>query len=208
MYITLRRYAGAAARMDRIAAKVRAGLVPILSRSAGFKGYCAVEAEDGDGVSVSLFEQEEQAAQANAQARSWVQSELRDLLPDPPEIFAAHVDVSAEAAGQGGAFGRGGELYVVIREFRDMTQPDDAERFARETSMPLVRGMPGFLAFYSGWGDAGRSRAAVFTLFDSRENAWRANEQVLSLVREKGGSAVPPPFRVTAGKALVAAAAA
>ncbi|RKK01271.1 hypothetical protein EBE87_05035 [Pseudoroseomonas wenyumeiae] len=156
---------------------------------------------------MSLFEREEQAAQANAQARSWVQAELRDLLPDPPEIFAAHVDVSAEAAGQGGAFGgRSGELYVVIREFRDMTRPDDAERFARETSMPLIRGMPGFLAFYSGWGDAGRTRAAVFTLFDNREHAWQANEQVLSLVREKGGSAVPPPFRVTAGKALVAAA--
>jgi hypothetical protein len=206
MYITLRRYAGAAARMEQIAVKVQAGLVPILTGAAGFKGYCAVKAEGGDGVSVSLFERQEQAAQANEQARAWVQSELRDLLPDPPEIFAGRADVSAEAAGQGGAFGRGGELYVVIREFRDMARPDDAERFARETSMPLIRGLPGFLAFYSGWGDPGRTRAAVLTLFDRRENAERANEQVLALIREKGGTVVPPPFRVTAGKALVAAA--
>lgn len=208
MHITLRRYAGAAARMDRIAARVQAGLVPILAGLAGFKGYCAVKGESGDGVSVSLFENGEQAGRANEQARAWVRSDLRDLLPDPPETFAGDVVVSAEAEGEGGPFtGRGGQLYVVIREFEGMTDPDGAVRFARQDSMPLTRNSPGFLAFYSAWGDAGRTRAAVVTLFDRRENAWLANEQVLAAIRAKGGRAVPPPVRVVAGEAPVTAGA-
>jgi heme-degrading monooxygenase HmoA len=207
MYITLRRYAGAAARMDKIAPKVKAGLVPILARATGFKGYCAIKAESGDGVSVTLFESEDQATQANEQARSWVQSEMRDLLPDPPEIFAGNVVVHAEAEGQGGPFGDREELHAIIRKFENMTAPDEAVRFARETSVPLAQSSPGFLAFYSAWGDPGRTRAAVVTLFDSRENAERANTRALSLIREKGGSVIPSPTRVVAGKAVVVAAA-
>ncbi len=204
MHMTLRRYAGAAVRMDEIARKIKDGLVPVLTRAAGFKGYCAVKGESGEGVSLTLFEHEDQATEANERARSWVQSELRDLLPDPPEVFAGNVVVNAEAEGQQSLFGgAGGELYVVIRKFEAMTDPDGAVRFARETSMPLARSSPGFLAFYSAWGDPGRTRAAVVTLFDSRENAERANERTLALIREKGGSAVPPPTRVVAGKALV-----
>lgn len=208
MYITLRRYAGAAARMDRIAARVQAGLVPILAGLAGFKGYCVVKGESGDGISVTLFERGEQAVRANEQARAWVRSELRDLLPDPPEIFAGDVVVSAEAEGEGGPFtGRGGELYVVIRQFAGMSDSDGALRFAREDSVPLTRASPGFLAFYAAWGDAGRTSAAVITLFDQRENAWLANEQVLAAIREKGGQVVPPPVRVMAGEALATAGA-
>jgi heme-degrading monooxygenase HmoA len=207
MYITLRRYAGAAARMDEIAPKVKQGLVSILAGSAGFKGYCAVKADSGDGVSVTLFESEDQATRANELAKSWVQSEMRDLLPDPPEIFAGNVVVSAETGGQGGPFGGREELHVIIRKFENMTAPDEAVRFARETSVPLAQSSPGFLAFYSAWGDPGRTRAAVVTLFDSRENAERANERALSVIREKGGAAVPSPTRVVAGKASVVAAA-
>jgi heme-degrading monooxygenase HmoA len=204
MYITLRRYAGAAARMDEIASKVKQGLVPILARAAGFKGYCVVKADSGDGVSVTLFEGEDQAAQANEQAKSWVQSDLRDLLPDPPEIFAGNVVVNAEAKGPGGPFGgRSGELYVVIREFENMTVPDEAVRFARETSVPLAQSSPGFLAFYSAWGDPGRTKAAVVTLFDSRENAEQANRKALAMIREKGGSVIPSPARVVTGEASV-----
>jgi hypothetical protein len=208
MYVTLRLYAGAAERMDQIAAKVQEGLVPILARSDGFKGYCAVKADGGDGVSVTLFEQEAQATQAHQQARSWVQSELSDLLPDPPEVFAGPVMISAETEEKGGAFGnRGGEVYVVIRKFENMTDPDEAVKFGRETALPATRRSPGFLAFYAAWGDPGRTTTAVVSLFASRESAEQTSEQILSLIREKGGSAVPKPSQVIVGRALVVAGA-
>jgi hypothetical protein len=45
------------------------------------------------------------------------------------------------------------------------------------------------------------------SLFDTRENADRAHDRVKELVRQKGGSAIPPPDRVVAGRAVVVAAA-
>ena len=206
MYLTLRRYAGAAARVDEISSKVEKGLVPILKKSPGFKGYCVFASEDGDGVSVSLFESQEQAAKANDQARSWVQSEMKDLLPDPPEVFSGEAVLFASAEGKaGGLGGPGGPPYVVIRKFGNISDPDFRERFTRDVSMPAVRSSPGFEAFYAAWGDPGRTSAALLSFFDTRENAEKAYERVKELVREKGGSAIPPPDRTVAGRATVVA---
>jgi heme-degrading monooxygenase HmoA len=207
MYLTLRQYAGAGPRVDQIAGRLEGGLVPLLKRSPGFKGYCALGSEDGDGVSMSLFETVEQANKANEQARSWVQSNMRDLLPDPPEVFAGESVLLASADGQDGSFGgSGGPLYVMIRQFENITDPDFREQFTREVSMPAVSSSPGFKAFYGAWGDLGRTRAALVSLFDSRENADRSYERVKELIRQKGGSAIPPPDRVVAGRAVVIAA--
>jgi hypothetical protein len=206
MYLTLRRYAGTAAQVDEISSRAEKGLVPILKKSSGFKGYFVFASEDGDGVSVSLFESQEQAAKANEQARSWVQSEMKDLLPDPPEVFSGEAILVASAEGQaGGLDGPGGSPYVVIRKFGNISDPDFREQFTRDVSMPAVRSSPGFKAFYAAWGDPGRTHAALLSVFDSRENAEKAYERVKELVREKGGAAIPPPDRTVAGKAVVVA---
>jgi hypothetical protein len=207
MYLTLRRYAGAGPRVNEAAPRIEAGLTPILKRSPGFKGYCALASEAGDGVSMTLFESEEQASRANEQARSWVQSELLDLLPDPPEVFGGNVAIQAGPNGQDARFGNSGEaLYVLIRKFENISEPEKAEQFTREISIPAQSGSPGFRGFYAAWGDPARSRAAIVTLFDSRETADQSNERVIALIREKGGSVVPHPTRVVAGKAVVVTA--
>ncbi|MBP0445542.1 hypothetical protein J8J14_12220 [Roseomonas sp. SSH11] len=204
MYLTLRRFAGGGARATDIARSAREGLVPILKRAPGFRGYCAFASEDGDAVAVSLFENEQQAGRAGELALSWVRSDMRDLLPDPPETFLGPIAIQAGMDGTEGGQGiPSGPLYVLIRKFENMGEPDKAEQFTREISVPAVRGSQGFRGFYAAWGDPGRTRAAVVTLFDSRENADRSNQRVLQLIREKGESFVPQPSRVVAGRALV-----
>ena len=70
MYVTLRRYAEVGARMyEVIFRKVEAGLVPMLRGQPGFRCYCALLSEDGDGVSVTVFDGRGQATTANEQAR-------------------------------------------------------------------------------------------------------------------------------------------
>jgi hypothetical protein len=206
MYLTIRHYAGVAARIHELTPKLEGGLVPILKQTPGFKGYCAIGTEDGDGVSLTIFESEDQGVQANDRARSWVQSDLVKLLPETPEVFSGSVQNQAGPNGQEASFGSPGEpLYVLIRKFENISEPDKAEQFSREVSVPAHRIAPGFRGFYSLWGDPSRSRAAIVTLFDTRENADRANEIILDLIREKSGSAVPKPTRVVAGKASVIA---
>jgi hypothetical protein len=206
MYLTLRYYVGVGTRINEIARKVEDGLVPRLKQSPGFMGYCAVGCENGDALSVTLFESGGQASEANEQARSWVQSDLRDLLPDPPEVFSGEAVIHAGVAGNNGNFSS--PLYVLVRKFDNIREPDKAEEFTRQVSVPSISSSPGFRGFYAVWGDPGRSRAAIATLFDSRENADQSNERVIALIREKGGSVVPPPTRIVVGKALVVAAAA
>ena len=88
MYITIRRNADKGGLMDRLVQPVREGLVPLLKRAPGFKGYCAFASEDGHVVSVTVFDDREAATRANAQVREWVVSNLRDMVPDPPEVLS------------------------------------------------------------------------------------------------------------------------
>ena len=41
MYVTLRRYPGAGARIGEIARKVGQGVVPMIKGQPGFRGHCA-----------------------------------------------------------------------------------------------------------------------------------------------------------------------
>src|SRR4051812_26651234 len=119
MYVTLRRYAEVGARMYEIVArKVEEGLVPTLKAQPGFQCHCAFVSEDGEGVSVTVFDDRAQAAMANEQVRGWGQANLRDLLPDRPEVFEGEcgiVEVSRERRA-----GRGQSPIVVVREFADL----------------------------------------------------------------------------------------
>ena len=95
MHVTLRRYAEVGARMyEMVFRKVEAGLVPRLKAQPGFRSYCAFVSEDGEGVSVTVFDERGQAARANEQVRGWGQANLRDLLPDRPEVFAGECGIA------------------------------------------------------------------------------------------------------------------
>ena len=88
MYVTVRRYAGKGGLLDRLAPQVRDGLVPLLKGAPGFRSYCALASEDGHFVSVSVCDDRTSADAANDRVREWVGANLRDLLPDPPEVVA------------------------------------------------------------------------------------------------------------------------
>ena len=94
MYLTLRRYGEIGARMYEIAfRKVEAGLVPMLKARPGFRLYCALLNEEGEGVSVTAFDEREQAIRANERVFGWVEANLRDLLPNPPEVVAGECGI-------------------------------------------------------------------------------------------------------------------
>jgi heme-degrading monooxygenase HmoA len=203
MYITLRRYAGAGARADEIARKVEQGLVPILKRSPGFRGYCALASEAGDAVSVSIFDDRESATRANDAARQWVQSDLRDLLPDPPEVFTGETSVAEVSREQEQHAGSGQPLFVLIRKFADLK---NARGWARQNTIPIITQAPGFRGFYIASAEGDETKAAIVTLFDTRENARQSHEQVMQIIREKGHDVAPSPPRVVMGQTLVMAA--
>ncbi|WP_207541171.1 hypothetical protein [Sabulicella rubraurantiaca] len=202
MYITLRRYAGAGARADEIARKVESGLVPILKAAPGFRGYCAFASEDGDAASVSIFDDRSAATRANDAAHQWVQTEMRDLLPDPPEIFTGETDIAEVAREREQDAGSGQSLFVLIRKYSDLSLPPG---WAQQNTVPVITGAPGFRGLYVAMAEGDSNRAAVVTLFDTRENAVRAHERIMEVIRDKGAAVAPTPPRVVMGGTIILA---
>jgi hypothetical protein len=84
--------------MPQVTKKVTEQLVPMLRQQPGFQGYCAFASGQGDVISVSMFRDAASAEAANAQVRSWVQANLLDLLPDPPEVLTGKAAIEAMQA--------------------------------------------------------------------------------------------------------------
>ena len=201
MYVTVRKYAGKGGLLDRLAPQVRDGLVPLLRHAPGFRGYCALASEDGHIVSVSLFGDQPSADAANDRARQWVAANLRDALPDPPEVLAGEVRRDIPAQGQGG----GERLYVVIRQYDGVQSAERLTALADEHVVPVIRQRPGLRGHYVFF--AGRQRVVALSMFDTRDNAIRASDEVVGIMRERAKDITPNPPRVTSGKAVVAATA-
>jgi len=201
MYVTVRKYVGKGGLLDRLAPQVRDGLVPLLRHAPGFRGYCALASEDGHIVSVSVFGDQPSAEVANDRVRQWVAANLRDALPDPPEVLAGEVRRDIPAQGQGGGEG----LYVVIRQYEGVQSAERLTALADEHVVPVIRQRPGLRGHYVFF--AGRQRVVALSMFDTRDNAIRASDEVVGIMRERAKDLAPNPPRVTAGKAVVAATA-
>jgi heme-degrading monooxygenase HmoA len=96
MHTVIRRYQGVQ-NAEEVARRAVAEFAPTLRDQPGFQGYWVVDAGDGVLATVSVFETEEAAAESTAAAATWVQENLPNLVPNPPQVTAgATSGVSAE----------------------------------------------------------------------------------------------------------------
>ena len=203
MYVIIRRYSGKGGLMDRLAPQVRDGLVPLLRQAPGFRSYCALASEDGHLVSVSAFDDRSNADAANDKAREWVAANMRDALPDPPEVLAG--EVRRELTGQAQSGAEGG--YVAIRQYDGVRSIERLSALADEHVLPVIRQAPGLRRHYTLTSGQEYGQVVAVSVFDTRENAMRVSDQVVGIMRERAKELAPNPPRVTAGKAAVVAAA-
>jgi len=201
VYVTIRKYADRGGLMVKLAPQVREGLVPLLRETPGFRRYCALASEDGHIVSVSVFDDWTSADVANSRVHQWVAANLRDALPDSPEVLAGEVRRDIPAQGQGGGEG----LYVVIRQYEGVQSAERLTTLADEHVVPVIRQTPGQRGHYVFF--AGGQRVVAVSMFDSRDNAIRGSDQVVGIMRARAKEVAPNPPRVTAGKVVVAATA-
>ena len=203
MYAMVRKHAGKGGLLDGLAPQVRDGLVPLLKRAPGFRSYCALASEDGHLVSVSVFDDRTTAEAADAKVRGWVQANLRDALPDPPEVLAGEVRRQLSGQAQGGAEG----AYVVIRRYDGVRWVERLTALADEHVLPVIRQAPGLWGHYTFSSGEDQGRVVAVSVFEGRENAMRVSERVVGIMRERAKEVAPNPPRVTAGEAAVAATA-
>jgi heme-degrading monooxygenase HmoA len=184
----------------------------MLKARPGFRSYCALLNEEGEGVSVTAFDGREQAIRANEQVFGWVEANLRDLLPDAPEVIAGECRLAEVAPGRGESHDQRQPPYVVVREFADLGPAEGTREAARRLALPLITGSPGFRSVCLFRDEREPARAAMVALFDTRAGALQAHERSMRALREAaaaaaaGGAACPPP-RVGVGRAIVFATA-
>ncbi len=201
MYVTIRKYAGKGGLIDRLVQPVRDGLVPLLKRAPGFRGYCAFASEDGPVVSVSVFDDRDAAVRATDQVRGWVQSNLRDLLPDPPGVLSGEALLHKEAQPQSGGPG----MFAAVRVWDGVGPKEEVLPLVREHVFPVITGATGFRGYYTFLDERDPGRGVSASLFDTREHAMAAQERVVAAMRDK--RIAPNPPSVMAGQTVVAEAA-
>jgi heme-degrading monooxygenase HmoA len=201
MYVTIRRYADRGGLLERLVLPVRDCLVPLLRKAQGFKGYCVFASEDGHIASVSIFDRRDAAVRANEQVREWVVAHLKDLLPDPPEVMAGEALLHKEAHIQSG----GPDMFVTVRIYEGVGSKEEVLPRVREHAFPVITGTPGFRGYYTFLDERDSSRGVSVSLYDTRQHAVEANEQVMAVMRDK--RIAPNPPSIMAGQVAVVTAA-
>jgi hypothetical protein len=91
MFAAIRRYHTDPDSLDEVVRQVNEGFVPLISDMPGFVAYIALDAGQGEYGTVSVFEDQASAEESNRTAEEWVNENLRELLPTPPEYAAGEV---------------------------------------------------------------------------------------------------------------------
>ena len=94
MFVITRRFSSISS-VAEAAKRAEAGLAPMLVAASGFKGYHIIDAGDGVGLSVTMFETREDAEGVKDRALAWIKQNLSDLYQGEPEVTAGEVIYSA-----------------------------------------------------------------------------------------------------------------
>jgi hypothetical protein len=208
MYVVIRKtkLGGPAEEATRGA---RDHIVPLVQGRPGFRGYCGFVTEQGDAAySVGVFDDKDTAMDAHGRVRQWIEANMRDLLPEEPEVVAGETVFHEVAQPREQTKDRQQSLFAVIRGYEGITgQTETMHSAVSGHALPAITGAPGFRGFYAFRDETDPNRAVSVTLFDTREDAMRSHEQVVGIMRERLGEMAYRPPRVAMGETVVLATA-
>jgi hypothetical protein len=90
MYIVIRKFSQMRS-VREAAQRAETGIGQILKKSPGFRGYYVFDAGKGLAGSVTLFDTQRAAAEANEKALAWIRESLIDFIQGEPEVIAGEV---------------------------------------------------------------------------------------------------------------------
>jgi hypothetical protein len=93
-------------------------------------------------------------------------------------------------------------VYAAVRRYEGVTDPVEDPRRVREEFVPLLKDMPGFVAYYEV--DAGNGVMVTFSVFEDRAGEEASTERTAEWVKENLASLSPNPPEVTAGEVVAA----
>ena len=88
MYIAIRRLKVQPGVFDEVVQRDERGLIPLLRSAPGFVEFNLVQIGEDMGVSITIFETQEQADEANRRAADWVKQHIVPRVAGPAEVMA------------------------------------------------------------------------------------------------------------------------
>jgi hypothetical protein len=98
MYMVIRKYTNVRSVADA-ARRAKSGVGEILRQSQGFRSYHVLDAGDGVGIAVMIFDDRESANAANAKILAFIEASLHDLDLGVPEVTSGELLVDMESNG-------------------------------------------------------------------------------------------------------------
>jgi quinol monooxygenase YgiN len=189
MYGVIRRYKLDPANFDEVVRRGEQGLVPQISAAPGFVSYRVLQADNGDLISVSLFEDRAHAEESTRMVAGWVQQNLAELVPNAPEVTAGEVRVREVNAQE--------ELrYGVMRRYQvDANNVEEITRRAESGFVPIVSQLPGFASY--AMLDTGAGTLVTLSGFRDQASADRSTQEAASWIRDNMAPLLPHAPEVT-----------
>ncbi|MGH7664902.1 MAG: antibiotic biosynthesis monooxygenase [Gemmatimonadaceae bacterium] len=91
MYAVIRRYLTHPGTADRIAERVNADFVPLISRMPDFVAYYLIKGGDDTIAAVSVFENRASAEESTQLASEWVRRNVVTMIKTSPVILTGEV---------------------------------------------------------------------------------------------------------------------
>ena len=91
-------------------------------------------------------------------------------------------------------------MYLTVRRNEGVTDPSEAGRITRETFVPIIREMPGFVAYFDV--DAGDGVMVSISVFEHKEAEEESTFKAGDFVAKDLEPLLPNPPQVTAGEVL------
>jgi heme-degrading monooxygenase HmoA len=88
MFLAIRRLKVQPGLLDEAVRLVENEMLPLLSSMPGFVEYEVVQIGDNEGLTISIFETQEQAEESNRRAAEWVKPRFAQFAAGPHEIVA------------------------------------------------------------------------------------------------------------------------
>jgi hypothetical protein len=91
-------------------------------------------------------------------------------------------------------------MYATVRRYEGVTDSEEAGRRVRESFLPLISQMEGFIAYY--WVDAGNGVMFSTSVFETRPEEEASTETAAEFVHENLAELFPSPPQVTDGEVV------
>jgi hypothetical protein len=88
-------------------------------------------------------------------------------------------------------------MEATVRRYEGITDPAEVGRRVGEEFVPLLRELPGFVAYY--WVDAGDGVMVSMSVFEDRASAEASTQRASAWVADNAAEMMPNPPQVTAG---------